>query len=106
MLPVIIVIGCYEYEIIETDEPILVDGKECKGSIDYLLHQIKIKKSGLSDQQKEQTFWHEVVHGIINYRQVTPQSCDPEMLVEELALGLYGVMKQNGPLPGQKVGDA
>lgn len=103
MLPQTVKIGCYDYEVIETDEPIIVDGHECKGSIDYFIHQIKIKKSGVSEQQKEQTFWHEVVHGIIKYRSFDPLKTDPETTVEELALGLYGVMKQNGPLPGQLI---
>ncbi len=105
MLPESIKIGCYEYEIKETDEPIIVDGRTCMGSIAYHTHIILVKKSDISEQQKEQTFWHEVVHGIINYRQVNPQKDDPETLVEELALGLYGIMKQNDWLPGQKAGD-
>ena len=105
MLPSQITIGCFDYEIQETDEPIIVDNKVCKGSISYVNHLILIKKSGISEQQKEQTFWHEVVHGIIDYREIDPQKADPETLVEELALGLYGVMKQNGILPGQKAGD-
>ena len=106
MLPQTIKIGCYEYKVEETDEVLIVNNTACKGLINYDNHLIRIKKSGMSEQQKEQTFWHEIIHGIIDYRQVDPQKCDPEALVEELALGLYGVMKQNGSLPGQKVGDA
>lgn len=104
MLPSFIRIGCFSYDIILTDEPIIVDNQSCKGMIDYDNHQIKIKKSGISEQQQEQTFWHEVIHGIIRYRNFTPNKVDEETCVDELAIGLYGVVKANRDifLPGQK----
>ena len=101
MLPKTIRIGCYEYEVIETDDVIINDNIVCKGLIDYDNKIIKIK-ANMPEQNKEQTFWHEVVHGIINYRAFDMKRADDETCVEELALGLYGVMKSNGPLPGQK----
>lgn len=103
MLPDFIRIGCFTYEVILTDDPLIVEGHECSGMIDYKNNQIKIKKSGISNQQKEQTFWHEVIHGIINYRRFTPNKVDLEVCVEELALGIYGIIKANQDihLPGQ-----
>lgn len=103
MLPKTVRIGCYDYAVIETDEVLIVDGSECKGQIDYNRHEIKISnKDTFGDQSKEQTLWHEIVHGIISYRRVDPQKADHETLVDELALALYGMCKSNGKLPGQK----
>lgn len=101
MVPKTIRIGCYDYKVVETDDIIVVDNVACKGAIEYDNKVIKIK-AGMEEQTKEQTFWHEVVHGIIQYRQVNPQRADEETLVDELATGIYGIMKAStGPLPGQ-----
>lgn len=102
MLPDKVIIGCYEYQVVETDDPIIVSGKECTGEINYRTKVIRIQKSGISEQVKEQTFWHEVVHGIFEYRTINPEKNNEESTTEELARGLYGLMKANGLLPGQK----
>lgn len=101
MIPKTIRIGCYDYEVVETDEVIIVNNATCKGCIEYEEKIIKIK-SDMSEQAKEQTFWHEVVHGIIHYRNFNIKTADEETCVDELAVGLYGIMKSNGPLPGQE----
>lgn len=103
MLPDKVIIGCYEYLVLETDDPIIVDHRECVGEIDYRAKVIRIKKSGISEQLKEQTFWHEVIHGIFEYRIINPEKQDEETTTEELARGIYGLMKSNGILPGQKL---
>lgn len=106
MLPNKIRIGCYDYEVIETDKPLIVNGRECSGRINYETHTIEISIKGeKSEQSKEQTLWHEIVHGIFNYRNFDPvESKNLESIVEEIALGVYGICKNNGPLPGQKSG--
>lgn len=103
MLSAKVHIGCYDYEIAETDEILLVDNKKCSGKIDYHAHQIKISNDEMfSKQSKEQTLWHEIIHGIINYRNVAYGSADEEVFVDELATGLYLLCKSNGKLPGQE----
>lgn len=103
MLPDKIRIGCYDYEVTETDEVLLVDNRKCQGKIDYNAHQIKISSDEMfSEQSKEQTLWHEIVHGIINYRNVAYGKSDEETFVDELATGLYLLCKSNGRLPGQE----
>ena len=103
MLPSKIRIGCFDYDVIETDEVLLINNRACKGTISYDKHVIKLSKDDLSEQSKEQTLWHEIVHGIINYRKIDIQKADLETAVDELAIGLYGLCKSNGLLPGQKV---
>jgi len=98
-----VTIGCFDYDVIETDEILIINGRECKGQIDYNKHEIKISNKETQDRQsKEQTLWHEIIHGIIDYRAIDPQKADTETLVEELALALYGMCKSNLLLPGQK----
>ena len=104
MLPDKITIGCFDYKVVETDDPIIVDGNACRGSIDFNDNIIRIKKSGMSDQVKEQVFWHEVVHGILEYRTTSVANNSEESIVEEISRGIYAIMKQNGILPGQKIG--
>jgi|GEM_PF-1516919 len=101
MLPDKIIIGCFKYQIIETDEPIIVKGAECSGDINFLTHIIRIKKSNMSEQMKEKVLWHEIVHGLFEYRTIDPEKNSEESTTEELARGLYGLMKSNGLLPGQ-----
>jgi hypothetical protein len=103
MLPNKVTVGCFDYDIAETDEVLLVDGRKCSGLIDYNKHIIKISnEENFSEQSKEQTFWHEAVHAIIDYRRVGYGKADEETFVDELATGLYLLCKQNGLLPGQK----
>lgn len=101
MIPDKVNIGCYEYDVILTDDILIVDGKRCKGKISYDKHLIELMNTEVSMQSKEQTLWHEIVHGIIDYRNIDVVKCDEETLVEEISIGLYGLCKQNGILPGQ-----
>ena len=106
MLPDEVRIGCYDYEVVETDEILLLDNKRCKGHIDHNAHQIKIASNDMfSRQSKEQTLWHEIIHGIIDYRNVNYGNANEETFVDELATGLYLLCKSNGRLPGQERGE-
>jgi len=99
-----ITIGCYDYTINRVKEPIIVDGAKCHGKIDYHAHEISIADDDCySEQSKEQTLWHEIIHGIIRYRNVNYGKADEETFVDELATGLYLLCKSNGLLPGQNI---
>ena len=102
MLPEKILIGCYDYNIEVTSDILLVDNRKCKGLIEYEKQLIRISASPeISEQSREQTLWHEIVHAIINYRRVNYGGADEETFVDELATGLYLLCKSNGLLPGQ-----
>lgn len=45
MLPDKVKIGCFTYDVVETDEILIVNGRECVGMIDYDNLEIKIKKN-------------------------------------------------------------
>jgi hypothetical protein len=102
MIPEKVKIGCYDYDIVMTNEIILVDNHGCIGEIDYRQRQIKIStREERSGQNHEQTLWHEIVHGIVEHRNLDPTKVNLETTVDELATGLYGLCKDNGFLPGQ-----
>lgn len=100
MIPNKVKIGCYEYPVIRTTETIVVNGRECGGSVDYRNHVIKILDRDQDEQAKEVTFWHEVIHAIFDYRNINPSKNDEETITEELARGLYIFLQQNKNLPG------
>lgn len=102
-LPDKITIGCYEYKVVETDKPLLLNNRECNGIVDYSNQTIEISNQ-YSQQTMEQTFWHEVIHAIIHYRNLNLKESDDENIVDEIATGIYGLMKANGLMPGQKKG--
>lgn len=90
-------IGPMEYEVKKIDEPILLDNQVCNGIIDYENLSILIYKNR-AIQKQEETFIHEVLHGIINERNLILE--DEEMIVEELSKGLYQVIKDNKEIFG------
>lgn len=85
-------IGSMEYEVIKTDKPILLDNEACNGIIDYENLFIEISNNR-AIQKQEETFIHEILHGIIRERSLILE--DEEMIVEEISKGLYQVIKDN-----------
>lgn len=85
-------IGSMEYEVVKTDKPILLDDQACNGIIDYEKLFIGIS-TNRAEQKQEETFIHEILHGIINDRNLILE--DEEMVVEEISKGLYQVIKDN-----------
>lgn len=94
MIPDKVKIGYKEYSIKFVDYPILVNGKECYGSIDYNDCVIKIN-STFSQTQQEATFWHEVVHGIDDMHLGGKLE---ELDTELFSKGLYMFLKDNPEL--------
>lgn len=85
-------IGAMEYEVIKTDKPILLDNEVCNGVIDYGNLFIEISNNR-AIQKQEETFIHEMLHGIIRERNLILE--DEEMIVEEISKGLYQVINDN-----------
>lgn len=97
-------IGCLDYEVKKTNEILVVDNRVCKGRISFEKQIIELSDDEVqSEQGRELTFWHEVVHGIVRERGLEWGAND-EFYTEELARGIYALMKDNKfPLPGQEV---
>lgn len=102
MIPEKIKIGCYDYDVKVTDEILIVDNRQCGGMIDLKRQIIKISDEHIQAKQvQEQTWWHEVVHGMV-YDRNLDLGDNNELYTEELAKALYSLMKDNNSLlPGQ-----
>lgn len=84
-----------DYTVKRVDEVIIVDHKECFGSIDYNKKIIRIANNIQDLQGEEETFLHEILHGIVFERNFTYEKNDDETITEELARGLHQVIKDN-----------
>lgn len=94
-IPKIVRIGSVTYDVIVSGETLVLNCHECKGLIDYEFHKIKVNNSVQDKQGQEQTFLHELVHGIVRERSLDLKNSDEETIVDEIALGLHQVIKDN-----------
>ena len=91
-IPGKIKIGWKDYTIEKTDvsEKLLLNGDICYGEIEYDDQIIRLNNS-FSDEQKEATLIHEMIHGISNMYTLDMS----EDLVTKLANALYITIKDN-----------
>ena len=93
-IPGVIRIGSCYYDVEFTNDTLTVDGREVMGVIEYYNHVIRIKM-GMGDvQQQEQTFLHELVHGIIRDGGIELGDQE-EIIVDKIAKGLHQVILDN-----------
>jgi len=91
-------IGSMDYKVELTGEVILVDHKECFGSIDYNNKVISINSKIQGIQNQEVTLLHEIFHAITNERTFSYENNSDETITEELARGLHQLIKDNPKL--------
>jgi len=91
-IPEKIKIGWKDYTIEKTDvsEKLLLNGAICYGEIEYDDQIIRLNNS-FSDEQKELTLIHEMLHGISNMYTLDMS----EDVVTKLANALYITIKDN-----------
>jgi len=63
------------------------------GYTDYVNAKIVLRK-GITEQQQEKTFLHELMHAIL-HEMSQFEYCQDEILIGSLETGLYQVMKDN-----------
>ncbi|HFD2048985.1 TPA: hypothetical protein ACF2C9_002923 [Clostridium perfringens] len=89
-------VGSMDYDVILTDEKIInKDGEECLGLTDHNLHEIKISTNLQNEQGQEKTFLHELIHAMIEERNLDFESITEEILAEDLSTILYQVIRDN-----------
>ncbi|XZM33934.1 hypothetical protein ACSXAY_02525 [Clostridium perfringens] len=95
-IPSKIRVGSMDYDVILTDEKIInLDGEECLGLTDHNLHEIKISTSLQNEQGQEKTFLHELIHAMIEERNLDFECIIEEILAEDLSSILYQVIRDN-----------
>lgn len=88
-------IGGLDYEVIEEHNLCAEDGtKRLNGHIVYDQCQIKVD-STLDRQVKNQTIWHEILHGILTHAGIEEQS---ETHIDVIAYGIVQVLRDNSEL--------
>jgi len=87
-----------DYAIKRSDELIIINHKECFGDIDYNKKLIRIKNDLQDIQGEEETLLHEIFHAIVYERNFDYSKNDDETITEELARGLYQIVKDNPSL--------
>lgn len=93
-IPEKIKIGNADYKVELTKEKILEDEKEYSGIIDFTFHKIRISQ----DQDKhnqEEVFLHEVIHGILNERDVELEENQEEIICNAISKGMHQILKDN-----------
>lgn len=94
-IPEKINISGIEYEVIKTEGPLVVDGDQVYGMIDYNNRKIKLDTNIQDEQGVKSTFIHEVLHGIVFDRQIDWKNDGEETIIEQLSRGLYSILKDN-----------
>jgi hypothetical protein len=94
-IPKLVRIGSCDYDVMLEDKPLILEARQCKGMIDYEFHDINIDASLQDKQGQEQTFLHEVMHGIVRERNLDLANSDEETIIDEIAMGLHQVIRDN-----------
>lgn len=94
-IPSKIRIGSVDYDVKLTDEVLVLNSQQCKGTIDFEFNEIKISNSVQDIQNQEQTLLHELIHGMVHDRKIDFKNMDEESIVDGLALELHQVIRDN-----------
>ena len=90
-----VLIDSVPYRIDETDDPILLDGIQCGGKVDYNLGVIQLGKEysvrGLT------ILMHEIVHALMFERGIANEH-NTEEVVDALAKGIVNLIRDNKSL--------
>lgn len=95
-IPSKIIISGMEYKVELTDEVILSSAHQrAYGHINFENKVIRIDKTLRDEQGHFQTLIHEIIHGIVEDREISFQQDSEESIVDQLAKGLFQVLKDN-----------
>lgn len=89
-------IGSVDYDIKQTDNNVVVDGRTCYGAIRYSDHVIELDGKLCDRQRMELTLLHEMFHGILHERAIQVEN--EEELVEGLARGMHQILRDNSEM--------
>lgn len=84
-----------EYEIVVNEQPLFCGNIRAYGHIDFDNKKISIDKTLRDHQGHLQTLLHEIIHGIIDDRDIDFIQMDEEKIVDQLAKGLFQVLRDN-----------
>lgn len=84
-------IGNINYEIVKTQNELIFEDEPVDGTISFEESKIELNTSNKSEQYIEETFIHEMVHGIFNYMGINQS----EKLVDKVTKGFHQLVIDN-----------
>ncbi|MBQ9364807.1 MAG: hypothetical protein IJT82_03435 [Schwartzia sp.] len=91
-----VVIDAVKYTVERTDIPIIVDGEQCRGDVDYNLARIRLSSNMEGAGREPQTLMHEIVHAMMYERDI--EECNNERVVNSIASGVINLICNNPEL--------
>ena len=93
-----VMVDAVNYKIEQTDDVLIVDGRECGANVDYNLGLIKIRNNDVvGGGVRGKILMHEVMHAML-YERGMFEAADDEQLVDALASGIVNLIRTNPTL--------
>lgn len=89
-----VIIDSVIYKVERVENPIVLDGKLCLGSIDYINSKIELAKEHEGTSAEIKTLMHEIIHGIMEERNLR-QIEDNENFIDSFAAGVINLIRYN-----------
>lgn len=93
IIPKNVKVGNFVYTVEVTEDPILLDYQVCSGICDNHNQLIQID-AGLTEQNKERVFLHELIHAMCMDKELHFGD-ETEHVVDNLAKSLHGIILDN-----------
>lgn len=95
MIPSKVKVGGLFYNIIVSDELLVLDSRQCRGTIDYQKQIIKLAGDSVqSEQGRMQTLFHELVHALRHSRGLDWGDND-ELYTDEIGIAMHALFVDN-----------
>ena len=94
-IPDKVVISGMEYTVKLEDKALFCGSQRAYAQIDFEKKEIAIDQSMQEAQGQQQSLWHEIIHGIVYDRELDFEKQKEETIVDQLAKGLYQVIREN-----------
>lgn len=94
MLPKTVKVGGVTHDVEVVDEKLTIDGSAVMGTFNFFESKFRLR-SEIGEQEREATFWHEVVHALAYDRNVEFKGSE-ERAVDQLGRRLHALFKDNG----------
>ncbi len=95
-IPKIVALGPFTYQVLVEDSSIVdEDNYHQFGEIDYRRREMRGTRFRCSPYSQEESFCHELVHGMIDLAKIRNGEKVGEALVERLGVALYQLLKGN-----------
>lgn len=95
--PTAVQIDMIRYGIEMSETPVLLDGRECGGMIEYNNARILISAKAIRGERVKQVLMHEIVHGLLHERQIEELIKEDRLedFVDALSRTLVGFLRDN-----------